>query len=348
LATNRFITKLVLVDTGVSDFEELSKALIANQLSALAHIDLSSNRLSKASIVGLCRALRTRPVGVRSLLLSKVNITPASAALLVAALESHLRAALTIEHLDLSHNELGPKGSAAVSHFLVCLKGFGKLTWLNLSQTSLDVGAIAPVLGVLTTLQHVDISGNVLPPAAAADDQLVGDLCGVVALPQLRSASFAAMRLGAKAVQAILLACRSTSQRDERRLALDLSANELAPRDVDALVAALASVRLALVSLALADCRIGAAGLERVPLVAAAQRPARAARHWRQHGRHQQGGARRRARGGVVGDQLSRLAPGAARARSLARNAASARRDADAAAVAQVAAPAHARLAAYR
>jgi Ran GTPase-activating protein (RanGAP) involved in mRNA processing and transport len=261
LATNRFITKLVLVDTGVSDFEELSKALIANQLSALAHIDLSSNRLSKASIVGLCRALRTRPVGVRSLLLSKVNIVPASAALLVAALESHLRAALTIEHLDLSQNELGPKGSAAVSHFLVCLKGFGKLTWLDLSHTALDVGAIAPVLGVLTTLQHVDISGNVLPAAAAADDQLVADLCGVVALPQLRSASFAAMRLGAKAVQAILLACRSTSQRDERRLALNLSANELAARDIDALVAALASVRLVLVSLAVADCRIGAAGL---------------------------------------------------------------------------------------
>jgi hypothetical protein len=262
LATNRFITKLVLVDTGVGDFEELSKALVANQLSALAHIDLSSNRLSKASIVGLCRALRTRPVGVRSLLLSKVNITPASATLLVAALESHLRATLAVEHFDLSHNELGPKGSAALAHLLVCLKGFGHLTWLNLSQTSLDVGAIAPVIGVLTTLQHVDISGNPLPATSADDQQLIGDLCGIVALPQLRFASFAAMRLGAKALQALLLACRSASQRDERRLALDLSGNELAaPRDVEAIAAALTSVRLALVSLTLADCRVGAAGL---------------------------------------------------------------------------------------
>jgi hypothetical protein len=118
------------------------------------------------------------------------------------------------------------------------------------------------VIGVLTTLQHVDISGNPLPATSADDQQLIGDLCGIVALPQLRFASFAAMRLGAKALQALLLACRSASQRDERRLALDLSGNELAaPRDVEAIAAALTSVRLALVSLTLADCRVGAAGL---------------------------------------------------------------------------------------
>jgi Ran GTPase-activating protein (RanGAP) involved in mRNA processing and transport len=120
---------------------------------------------------------------------------------------------------------------------------------------------IAPVLGVLTTLQHVDISGNPLASAAAADDQLSATCAASSRCRSCASASFAAMRLGAKAVQALLLACRGTSQRDERRLALDLSANELAPRDVEALAAALASVRLALVSLALADCRVGAAGL---------------------------------------------------------------------------------------
>jgi Ran GTPase-activating protein (RanGAP) involved in mRNA processing and transport len=263
LATNRFITKLVLRDTGVSNFAELSTALIANKHSALSHIDLSSNKLSKASIVGLCRALRARPIGLRSLLLSKANVTAQGIVLLVAALRSHLRASLAIEHLDLSHNELTAKGSIAVSQFLVCFKGCGRLTWLNLCQTSLDIASIAPVLGVIPTLQHVDLSNNQLAPAAAADDHVVGALCDVVKLPHMRSASFAGMRLSGKAVQAILLACRATpQQRDERRLALDLSSNELTPRDVDALCAALAPVRLALVSLSLADCRISAAGLD--------------------------------------------------------------------------------------
>lgn len=269
LATNRFITKLVLRDTGVADFGELSKALIANQHSALAHVDLSSNKLSKSSIVGLCRALRARPVGLRTLLLGKANVTTQGIVLLVAALRSHLRAALALEHLDLSHNELTAKGSIAVSQFLVCFKGYGRLSWLDLGHTSLDIGAIAPVLGVLTTLQHIDLSDNALTPAAAADDQVVEALCGVVKLPQLRSASFAGMRLGGKALLAILLACRA-APRDERRLAVDLSNNDLAPRDVDALCSALAPTRLALVSLALADCRLGAAGL--AALLSALQR----------------------------------------------------------------------------
>lgn len=198
------MSKLVVRDTGVDDFSELSRALTANHRAALSVLDLSYNKLSKASVAALCRAVRARNTGLRTLLLRKVNLTTDGAVALVHSFEANFAATLALEHLDLSLNALGGAGSEALCHFLAMIKGFGRLAWLDLSRTALDVAAVTPVLGVLLTLRHVDLSDNVAPDTTDVADALAA----LARLPLAQYVSLAGMKLSGECVSTVLKAAK--------------------------------------------------------------------------------------------------------------------------------------------
>lgn len=211
----------------------------------------------------LSTALRSRPVGLRTLLLRHVGLSPAGSGLILQSLAGHFAASLALRHLDLSHNVLGEQGSAALCQFLAMAKGFGSLQWLDVSRCSLDTGLVVPVLRAIDTLEHVDLSEN-----AAAPD-CIDDLCLVAKLPAMRALHLAGMKLSGASARRLLTACEAARGRS-CQLALDLSDNVFAPGDIEQLASAVAPMRLGLRALKLNSCRLTGSGLEK--LLSALQR----------------------------------------------------------------------------
>ena len=142
LRVNTSIATLSLCAAGLarSSFTAFAESLSRNRRCAITELDLSMNHISLAMAADLGQALASSEQGLHSLTLSHCDMVPrASATVLrdMAGLSGTLRV------MNLSRNNLGRDGSAALAEWL---SGSFALTHLILSDASVDVSQVTQAL----------------------------------------------------------------------------------------------------------------------------------------------------------------------------------------------------------
>jgi hypothetical protein len=199
-----------LVELGLSDAEidaagaaALAPALA--QMTSVQTLDLSHNKLGAAGAAALAAAL-PQMVSLRNLNVAANETGPVGAALVATALSlthmaprelklssnavghdadalCHALARMTsLETLNISNNNLGPKGAAALAHALTRLSALNVLDVQCNNLGPLGIATLAPALLSLTQISSLRFAGN-------DAGQLGADAMAIIK-PQLPTTSF--------------------------------------------------------------------------------------------------------------------------------------------------------------
>ncbi|KAJ3448245.1 leucine-rich repeat isoform f [Anaeramoeba flamelloides] len=162
IGCTKTIKKVTFSDLKICDgFKSFGPAL-TNPLSPLEYLDLSNNLISGKEMKHFAKGLENMKTGLKYLNLSNNSLNSDSITKLLSGLKNNSRH-LKIEHLDLSNNKFQRSGSLQFGLFLRALKVKMKLSHLNLSNCSLDLGFICETIVEACrnkNLQHLNLSNN--------------------------------------------------------------------------------------------------------------------------------------------------------------------------------------------
>ncbi|XP_053558287.1 capping protein, Arp2/3 and myosin-I linker protein 3 [Bombina bombina] len=162
---SQHLEELILEDCGLRpDFAlRLSSVLTDNSASTLHTLNLSHNPLEDRGITALSQQFLYFHGGLRSLNLSKTNITGRGALALCQSLCQNALFSSSLHSLTLSKNP-GLLGSEEINALYTFLSHPNSLVYLDLSGTDCAVDTIfgALALGCCSCLSHLDLSKNSL------------------------------------------------------------------------------------------------------------------------------------------------------------------------------------------
>ncbi|XP_068098227.1 capping protein, Arp2/3 and myosin-I linker protein 3 isoform X3 [Hyperolius riggenbachi] len=162
---SQHLEELILEDCGLrADFAlRLASVLAENSASSLHSLNLSHNPLEDRGISALSQQFLYFHAGLRSLNLSKTNITSRGALSLCQSLCQNALFSSSLHSLTLSKNP-GLLGSEETNALYTFLSHPNSLVYLDLSGTDCAVDTIfgALALGCCSCLSHLDLSKNSL------------------------------------------------------------------------------------------------------------------------------------------------------------------------------------------
>ncbi|XP_073488655.1 capping protein, Arp2/3 and myosin-I linker protein 3 isoform X2 [Aquarana catesbeiana] len=162
---SQHLEELILEDCGLrADFAlRLASVLADNSASSLHSLNLSHNPLEDRGISALSQQFLYFHAGLRSLNLSKTNITSRGALSLCQSLCQNALFSSSLHSLTLSKNP-GLLGSEETNALYTFLSHPNSLVYLDLSGTDCAVDTIfgALALGCCSCLSHLDLSKNSL------------------------------------------------------------------------------------------------------------------------------------------------------------------------------------------
>jgi Ran GTPase-activating protein (RanGAP) involved in mRNA processing and transport len=261
LEANTYITRVILsgVESGPEGYQLIGDAFKKNPGNRLCEIDFSNNKMGEKGVAAFSSGIISLQHGISTLNLSNNQIMAKGIATLLAAIQNNSEVSATLSELDLSGNKFDQAGSQSFADWVSKLENDSNLTFLNLSNTAIDVSIVVNALKqgiVAETLTHLDISHNKIERsgAQALTSLLEASSC-------LTSLNVSECKLSGEAVEALLEAIAKNEKLEDTKI--DISGNDLGSTAADNIAKSIAGNNQ-LHTLNLRDMKLKAEGLKTV------------------------------------------------------------------------------------
>lgn len=164
---NTTMTKLDMASlSSPSSFEVFGASLSANEGHAIQVLDLSCNKIPSAGVESIAVALEHYNHGLVSLNVRNCGLSKKSLLQLFMSFKENYGMSMSIEHLNLSQNRLGRRGSHRLASWMNMVRDASHLRRLYLSATALSFTDVGRPLVHFKQLEALDLSCNKLDHAS--------------------------------------------------------------------------------------------------------------------------------------------------------------------------------------
>jgi hypothetical protein len=180
---------------------------------------ISDNSIGNKGMISMAEALSSWKHALKVLDLSSAHIHAKGIVALIVSFEKNFGMSLSVEELNLSHNNFGETGSAAFESWLSHVKAYSKLRKLSLAGTSVVLPALVSIRH-LAHLTELDISGNKIDGVAGCSN--IASLCEISSV--LHKLNFSSCGLTKESLEPILQAIVDNIKLT--RVEINLSSND--------------------------------------------------------------------------------------------------------------------------